>query len=217
MKINPWIFVFVCLLAISCGGNGTADVSAGKRDATPDKKPVAQTTPIVIVVQPFADISASMTDYVVSELKKIYPKVELKTAIDLPETAYYKARNRYRADSLLNFLASRTQLGHIVIALTTKDISCTNDGIPDWGVIGLGFCPGNACVVSTFRLSKSNTLEQLFKASIHELGHTQGLDHCPNKSCFMRDAEGKNTTDEENDFCPKCKAYLQGRGWVFGK
>jgi archaemetzincin len=33
----------------------------------------------------------------------------------------------------------------------------------------------------------------------------------------MRNTEGKNTSDEEMDFCPKCKTYLQGKGWLFGK
>jgi len=155
------------------------------------------------------------TDYVFAELKKIYPSVELLTAIDLPDEAYYSPRNRYRADSLLNFLSARTKTEHVVIGLTSKDISCTKDEYEDWGIMGYGYTPGNACVASTFRLNKSNLLEQLFKVAIHELGHTQGLDHCPDKSCFMRDAEGKNTTNEEKDFCQKCKAYLTGKGWNF--
>jgi archaemetzincin len=85
----------------------------------------------------------------------------------------------------------------------------------DWGVMGLGLQPGNACVISSFRLSKTDLRNQLFKVAIHELGHTQGLPHCRNLSCFMRDAEGKNPIDQETDFCPKCKAILKKKGWVF--
>jgi archaemetzincin len=80
--------------------------------------------------------------------------------------------------------------------------------------MGLGFEPGNACVISTFRLSKTNFAAQFYKVALHELGHTQGLPHCPNKTCLMRDAEGSNHLDEETGFCPSCKAYLKSKGWL---
>lgn len=54
---------------------------------------------------------------------------------------------------------------------------------------------------------------QLFKVAIHELGHTEGLPHCPVKSCFMRDSEGRNPTNEEKEFYPKCKKQLIDKGW----
>lgn len=120
----------------------------------------------------------------------------------------------YKADTLISFLSETAPRGHISIGLTNRDISTTNGEIDDWGVIGLSFIPGNACVVSTFRLNKSNLSDQLFKVAIHELGHTQGLDHCGNKTCYMMDAEGKNTTDQEKEFCPKCKAFLSGKGCI---
>lgn len=48
-----------------------------------------------------------------------------------------------------------------------------------------------------------------------ELGHTQGLNHCPEKTCLMRDAEGKDHLNELKDFCPKCKSVLVKVGWQF--
>ena len=83
----------------------------------------------------------------------------------------------------------------------------------DFGVMGLGYRPGNACVASTFRLNAENKSEQFYKVAIHELGHTQGLKHCPDKTCFMRDAEGKNPTNEEKDFCQNCKKVLRSKHW----
>lgn len=79
--------------------------------------------------------------------------------------------------------------------------------------MGLGYQPRQACVVSTYRLSKNNLKEQYFKVAIHELGHTQGLNHCANISCLMTDAKGKNTTDKENGFCERCKAFLKKKGF----
>lgn len=53
----------------------------------------------------------------------------------------------------------------------------------------------------------------MYKVLVHEIGHTEGLDHCPEKTCLMRDAEGGNPLDEETDFCERCKAHLQRKGW----
>ncbi len=172
-------------------------------------------TIIVIDIQPFTDISNTEKDYVFNELKKVYPYIELKKAIELPRFTFYPKRKRYRADSLINYLSRNTNDGHITIGLTTKDISTNKGNIADWGVMGLGFCPGNACIVSTFRLAKDQKLMQLFKVAIHELGHTQGLPHCSVTSCFMRDAEGRNPTNEEKEFCSKCKIFLISKGWNF--
>lgn len=48
---------------------------------------------------------------------------------------------------------------------------------------------------------------------IHELVHTQGLDHCPDKTCIMTDANSKNTTDNEIGFCKKCNPFLKEKDW----
>jgi len=170
--------------------------------------------PIVIHLQPFNGIPKSNVTFVHDELQKIYPHIEVNESIALPEAAYYKERNRYRADSLIKFLGTITPKGHVTIGLTDKDISHTKGKIQDYGIMGLGYQPGSSCVVSTFRLSKANLLEQFFKLSIHELGHTQGLPHCSVKTCLMRDAKGKNHIDEITGFCSNCKKHLSSKGWT---
>lgn len=169
---------------------------------------------IIIDLQPFDDLPKGYLDHVHSELKKLYSNIEIKEPIPLPKAAWYSPRKRYRADSLIKYLSNITPQGHLTIGLTTKDISTTNGAIKDWGIMGLGYCPGRSCIASTFRLNKSNRLEQLFKVSIHELGHTQGIPHCPVKTCYMQDAEGKNKMDTETEFCAKCKGVLIKAGWA---
>jgi archaemetzincin len=167
-----------------------------------------------VIIQPFESFSVAEAEKVCSQIKGIIPKAVLRPPMPLPGNAYYPARNRYRADGLIEFLDSYGSADSVVIGLTNKDISTTKGKVADWGVMGLAYRPGNACVVSTFRLSKRNQADQFFKVAIHELGHTQGLPHCSDPVCFMRDAEGGNPTDEEKGFCVKCKSFLRNKGWI---
>jgi archaemetzincin len=170
---------------------------------------------VVVDVQPFTGTSAAQVSYVAAELRKVFPAVKVLPVLSYPAAAFYVPRQRYRADTLIAWLSDRTQEDHVTIGITNKDISAARGDIADFGIMGLGYCPGAACIASSFRLSKTETNEQLFKVAIHELGHTEGLPHCEVKTCFMRDAEGHNPTGEEKEFCPKCKAFLQRRGWGF--
>jgi archaemetzincin len=170
---------------------------------------------LTVKLQPFTGMKAGHVEFLKNELVKFNVHVVTNQPIELPPSAFNAARNRYRADSLINFLASRSSDGSVTLGLTNNDISTTKGSVIDWGVMGLSYCPGKSCIVSTFRLSAKNQQEQFFKVVIHELGHSQGLQHCPNTSCYMRDAEGGNPTDQEKEFCARCKARLKLMGWSF--
>lgn len=163
---------------------------------------------VSIDLQPFHGVPAAMVEDIQRELLKSFSQVIINKETPLPPSAWYAPRNRYRADSIIGYLSKQTPVAHITIGLTDKDISTTKDSIADWGIMGLGFCPGNACIVSTFRLSKKDLSSQLYKLCLHEWGHTVGLPHCNNVTCLMRDAEGKNHFDEEKGFCDACKNKL---------
>ena len=169
---------------------------------------------VTVYIQPFTDLPAAYLNYINKEFQKTFKKVIMNPRVDLPARAYFKPRGRYRADSLLSFLNLLTPANCHTIGLTTKDISTSKGESPDWGVMGLGNCPGTSCVASSFRL-KGNKMEKLYKVAIHELGHTEGLPHCPANTCFMRDAEGHDSTNQETDFCPACKKKLIQAGWHF--
>ena len=179
-----------------------------------DKKSYSKAIAITIAIQPFNDIPKSDINYVAENLKKMYSKVIIKDPIGFPKFTLNKFKTRYRADSLIKYLSNQTKDGYLTIGLTTKDISTTKGDFPDWGIMGLGYCPGKSCIASSFRIKGKNKLEKLFKVSIHELGHTQGLPHCPIKTCLMKDADGKDNLNEEKEFCPKCKNQLIKKGWV---
>ena len=168
---------------------------------------------ITILIQPFEDVKPKQLAEISENIRKIYPKIKILEPIDFPKNAFYQPRNRYRADSIIKYLRTKAPNNCVTLALTNKDISVTKGKVADFGVMGLGYRPGNACVASSFRLNTKNKNEQFYKIAIHELGHTQGLKHCPDKTCFMRDAEGKNPTNEEKDFCNHCKKILKQKGW----
>lgn len=173
--------------------------------------PVQQKKKALIVrILPLGNITAAQVETIYQQVKAIVPNCTLETKEPLPSLAYYKPRNRYRADSLISWLSRRARPDEVYLGITASDISTRKADNPDYGVMGLGYQPGNACVASSFRLSDKRSF---FKVAIHELGHTAGLPHCPVKTCFMRDAEGGNPTNEETGFCEQCKVRLIYYGW----
>jgi archaemetzincin len=139
--------------------------------------------------------------------------------VELPAPAYYPPRRRYRAERLLAYLETRLPPGGgRILGLTGADISTTKDPYPDWGVLGLGELPGTATVISAFRCHKKSrsaehARQRLAKVSVHEIGHSLGLEHCPNVGCLMEDAGGKVATcDREYDFCGRCRSLLAAAG-----
>ncbi|MEO8515242.1 MAG: Zn-dependent protease [Flavobacterium sp.] len=166
-----------------------------------------------IVLQPLGDFSSDEAKAILQKIAVVNPQTVLRKSIPFPKQSYNKLRNRYRADSLLTFLKHQIGEDEVIVGLSYKDISTTKGNHQDWGVMGLGNCPGNACVVSSFRLSKKKKSEQFYKVILHELGHTQGLRHCLTKTCYMRDAQGGNLVDYEKEFCKSCKKHLKEENW----
>jgi archaemetzincin len=167
----------------------------------------------IIVLQPLGKFQSDAANEVLEKIKELNPNVALRKPIEFPSGSYYKPRNRFRADSIIKYLKTKIGKDSVIVGLTNKDISTTKGNHQDWGVMGLGYHPGSACVVSDFRLSNKNKKEQFYKVVLHELGHTEGLPHCKTKSCLMRDAEGGNPIDQEKSFCKKCSDFLKSKNW----
>jgi archaemetzincin len=195
--------LFLIVLLAGC----TTHSNNKKKTTAANNKP-AQVTIIKIV--PLGKTTQLFITGVYNDLKKLMDSVVLLEKEEMPAAAYYAPRKRYRADSLIHWMSSRAKENEVYAGITLLDISTTKGNNPDYGVMGLGFQPGKACVASSFRLREKMNF---FKVLIHELGHTTGLPHCPEKTCFMRDAEGGDPTGEEKEFCEKCKAYLKEKGW----
>ncbi|MDP2306940.1 MAG: hypothetical protein Q8P18_13025 [Pseudomonadota bacterium] len=161
-----------------------------------------------------ADLVDAVADKLESEVQVRVSRVA--RPIPLPAAAWYAPRQRWRADRLLDLLPTLVPqaAGARVLALTTVDISTTKDEHPDWGIFGLGELPGDAAVISSFRLRKGVDAATLRRRVViiaaHEVGHTLGLPHCTEVGCLMLDAEGgvANTDTGTAHLGPACRARL---------
>ncbi len=170
--------------------------------------------PVRVAIQPLGVVSAKSLSAVNKGIVRVY-NVELSVLqpVSLPLNAYYRPRNRYRAEKLLDYLRERKTRAAKVIGVTASDISTTKDSHYDWGLFGLGDMPGKACVTSSFRLKRKGPKtpdQRLVEVAIHELGHTFGLDHCPTAKCVMADAEGtiKMVDASTGRLCQNCRGRL---------
>lgn len=131
--------------------------------------------------------------------------IEVLPVKPLPKRAYYKPRNRYRAGELLKDLKCSNDNNVVTIGLTHCDISTTIHGHKDYGIMGYSYCPGNVCVVSSFRMKGK---DDMWKCVIHEFLHSRGLPHCENAECYMKDAHGKGAIYKQKGLCTDCTKRL---------
>lgn len=83
----------------------------------------------------------------------------------------------------------------------------------NYGIMGLSYRPGDACVVSMYRLKRK---DDLWKVTMHEFLHSRGLPHCKkdNPKCLMQDAHGKNTFNMKHGLCEGCNKALRRMPFV---
>lgn len=130
-----------------------------------------------VAIQPLGKVDAADIASVKAGIEALYAvTVEVLSEKPLPQTAYYKPRQRYRADKLVDSLTGETpDRFDKVVGITTHDISATKGAVTDWGLFGLAELGERACVVSTFRLRAGKATETLFQIRLikvvnHELG-----------------------------------------------
>jgi archaemetzincin len=179
-----------------------------------------------VAIQPYIGFPKEKTDALAKVLSEFYKlKIEILPNIEMDKKAFIAVKSpRYRADSIIKFQKKKLSKYDFIIGLTNNDISTTKKNslgfvkepkykYQDWGIMGLAYCPGNSCIISSFRLKHKNKETQfmrLKKVTIHEFGHNLGLPHCPNKKCVMTDAvESIATIDNANlDLCTSCKNQI---------
>jgi archaemetzincin len=152
-------------------------------------------------------------------LVKTFPDVAcsvIKRVLPVPKLAFDKKRNQYSSSVILNEIrnyASKHEKFHKVLGLVDVDIF-----VPELNyVFGEAYTPGKAALVSLWRLKpkfygenagSDVLLVRALKESIHEVGHTLGLSHCPRSLCVMHFSNSIFDTDKKQTLlCDQC--YLE--------
>ena len=220
--MKKFIFFILGISAMLLGGCSNGNQKHSEvivEDSTPCCPPLGY----VIELQPLGDFSHQKAELLREELVKqlatifrTNTKAELEASISvaeskpIPTSCLYKPRNRYWAGKILEILhAEHGGNDEIVtIGLTNRDISTSIHGQYNYGIMGLSFRPGDACVVSTYRLKRK---DDLWKMTMHEFLHSRGLPHCrkDDVKCLMQDAHGKNTFYMKHGLCEDCRKRLE--------
>lgn len=177
----------------------------------------------IVQIKQYNGFPKQELDTVISTIESFYKvKVDVLKNQELYTNSFIAVKSpRYRADSIIKFQKREiNDTIDFILGLTHRDISTTKTDksgktkepkykYQDWGIMGLAYCPGNSCIISTFRIKTKDEKQyfsRLKKVSVHEFGHNLGLKHCANKKCVMTDAvENISTIDNANlKLCDNC-------------
>ena len=141
--------------------------------------------------------------------------VRTMPSIPVPAGSYEARRNQYYSTKILKeLLGDVPQDALKLLGVTDMDLC-----IPILTyVFGEAQVGGTAAVVSIARLrqehyglepDRSLLRERLRKESLHELGHTFGLVHCPSRDCVMYLSNTVVDVDTRGrDFCRGCETVV---------
>jgi archaemetzincin len=162
----------------------------------------------IVYIQTIDSVEPGNISVVKNAIESFYGfKCIIKPGVKSSKDILSISKTRLDALKILKKFNSKENL----LLITEKDIATKKGNISEYGIFGLGFRPGNVCVVSTYRLKRNvnrdRFVDRLTKISIHEVGHNLGLEHCNNDiHCIMNDARGTiSQVDKEKMWiCPPC-------------
>jgi len=144
--------------------------------------------------------------------------VRILPSIPVPPESFEARRNQYYSTRILKeMLGEVPQDAFKLLGVTDKDLC-----IPILTyVFGEAQVGGTAAVISLARLRQEHyglapdqplLLERLRKESLHELGHTFGLVHCPLRECVMYLSNTVVDVDTRGrDFCTGCQTVVASK------
>jgi len=170
---------------------------------------------------PIGEIDVEFLRKLLEELEEIYQgfQTKLDDPLDLQANWYDPNRGQYHSTRILESLSHLTGDREVerLLGVTKADLFVPSLNF----VFGEAECPGNAAVISIFRLDprfygqivSSLMLQRALKEAVHELGHTFGLTHCMNSKCVMSFSNSIYDTDRKRErFCNRCSQLVKSIG-----
>lgn len=169
-----------------------------------------------VMIVPVGDIEPAVLQGIAASVEEALPlKAEVGRGLPAPRHHYNPGRGQYHATPMLKEILALKQKGfERVLGVTEADLY-----IPDLNFIfGEADMHGGAAIISLARLreefygrnpDKPLLILRAGKEAVHELGHTYGLDHCPDPKCIMYFSNRLQDTDEKGPgFCDDCRNRL---------
>ncbi len=169
-------------------------------------------------VRPLGDVDAAQAAYTCRVVVEVFhTPCRVLRGQPLPRRHLNAARNQYDADGLIDVLFRDMPTDAVgLLGLTNGDLY---DGRRPRFVFGLASLVDRVGLVSMARYRGTwwgeaadlpRFLDRLYKVVVHEVGHTLGLAHCPNRRCVMRDdATLEALDDSPRRFCRGCRHGVQ--------
>lgn len=167
-----------------------------------------------IYIQPICVVGEELLGYLGIKLEGIYDyPCKIAPPVKIPEFSYSADRNQYNAEVIVEKINEKMPVDAEKL-LIVVDVDLFVPGL----IFVFGLAAGNTALISLTRLrpeyygEKKNEYlfrERTLKESIHELGHTFGLQHCPHIRCIMHFSSRLEDTDIKGpDFCKVCSARI---------
>lgn len=172
-----------------------------------------------VVIVPIGEIDPQSIAWLIEKLHLyLSQQIELHEPIEMPLEAYDPSRKQYYATAILKELLKFSPTSESkMLGITREDLYA--QGL--YFVFGEAFVDGRAAVISMKRLYPEFYRQpadppkfglRMAKEAIHEIGHTLGLNHCPDIRCIMHYSNSIEDTDRKGPgFCPDCLQLLTRR------
>jgi archaemetzincin len=171
--------------------------------------------PIELV--PVGEVAEERLAFVCRVMRDVYgSRCRVAATVPVPPEAWTRDRAQVDADAMLGLLVDRfPDDASRVLAITERDMYAA--GRPY--VFGYGHLRDRVAIVSTARLDErfygragheSITRVRLYKAVVHEVGHTAGNPHCHAPVCVMREVADLDALDSLSPtYCAECMARMR--------
>ena len=176
----------------------------------------------MVYLVPIGEVDEDILTSLCQALEREFGKPsEVAPATPYPSYAYNARRQQYLSSSILRRIRG-LDLPRVYRLLGVVDLDLY---VPELNfVFGQASMKGKEAVIALPRLRQSFYglpddpalfRERAVKEAVHELGHTHGLGHCPDRLCVMHFSNSLQDTDlKGRSFCRNCQVRLAKQGRI---